>query len=119
LRDGKLDKELIEHLIEIGALEFVYVDEDGESIYKFTKKAKELVPDIYNEHMKDFNNLIFSLWMKDIIDVIFDENGEPLVGVNNNTHDLEKTQGLELEEKEALKEIISSWNEMGEEWYNE
>jgi hypothetical protein len=107
-----LDKELIEHLLSIGALEFVYVDSDGEDIYRFTKQAKELVPEIYNEHMKDFNNIIFSLWMKNVVDVIFDENGEPLIGINDNTYRQESIDDLDENEKEALKEIIYAWNEI-------
>jgi hypothetical protein len=107
-----LDKELIEYLLSIGALEFVYVDSDDEDIYRFTKDAKELVPDIYNEHMKEFNNIIFSLWMKNIIDIMFDENGEPLIGVNDNTYSQDAIDELEEDEQNALREIVHAWKEI-------
>ena len=107
-----MDKELIEYLLSIGALEFVYVDSDDEDIYRFTKDAKELVPDIYNEHMKEFNNIIFSLWMKNIIDIMFDENGEPLIGVNDNTYSQDAIDELEEDEQNALREIVHAWKEI-------
>lgn len=109
-----MEPELVEYLVSIGALEFCYIDDAGENIYRFTKDAKELVPDIYKEHMKEFNNVIFSLWLKDVVDIIFDEDGEPLIGINKNTYDNVYVDKLEDDEREALKEIIYTWNEIGD-----
>jgi hypothetical protein len=109
-----VDEETIEYLLEIGALEFDSVDESGENLYKFTKEAKDLVPEIYNEQMKDFNALVFSLWSKDLIDVCFDEAGEPLIGVNENSYDNNHYKKLSMEEFLALSEIREAWEEFEE-----
>jgi hypothetical protein len=114
LRDGNVDKEILEYLLSIGAVEFVYKDQDGEEIYRFTKIAKELVPQIYNEHMKDFNAMIFSLWRKELIDIVFDEVGEPLIGINENSYNEEMQKDLSVEEKDALIEIFAAWDELDE-----
>jgi hypothetical protein len=112
--DGKMDKETIEYLLGIGALEFCFVDENGEDVYKMTKEAATLVPEIYGEYMKNFNYLIFSLWNKDLIDVVFDESGEPLIGVNENTYNEELRLDISQEEREVLEEIIYTWKEKEE-----
>lgn len=110
-----MEQDDIECLLEIGALEFVYVDENGDNVYRFTDQAKTLVPEIYHEHMKDFSNIVFSLWNKNLIDVVFDEEGEPLISINNNSFDYEQIKELDEEEMDGLKEIIISWNERSKE----
>jgi hypothetical protein len=110
-----LDQDIIDYLIEIGALEFVHVDETGNNVYRFTELAKKLVPEIYYAHMKEFNNIVFSLWNKNLIDVVFDDEGEPLISINENSFDSEKIKELDEEEADGLKEIIISWNERSKE----
>jgi len=114
-----LDPEEILHLLKIGALEFVNVDENNENVYRFTQKAKKLVPELYDEHMKEFSNVVFSLWVKNMLDVVFDEEGEPLISINKNSCDSEKVKELDLDEKEVLSEIVISWEEKEGRWYND
>jgi hypothetical protein len=109
-----MDDETIEYLMSIGALEFDSVGEEGEPRYKFTEKARELVPDLYKEHMKDFNVLVFSLWSKDFIDVVFDEDGEPLISINENSFNPDKHDKLNDEEFSALIDILEAWEELEE-----
>jgi len=110
-----MDDEMVEYLLSIGALEYVFTDEDGEPIYRLTPDAKDLVPDLYEEHMKDFNSVVFSLWQKDLVDLVFDEGGEPLIGINNNTTDPEMIEMLDRQEKEAIEEILFVWKKKSEE----
>jgi hypothetical protein len=114
-----LDPEELLHLLEIGALEFVSVDENNEDVYRFTKNAKKLVPELYQEHMQEFSNVVFSLWTKNMLDVVFDEEGEPLISINEDSSDLKKIEQLDLDEKEVLFEIVSSWEEKEGRWYND
>ena len=112
---GSMDDELVEYLLSIGALEYVFTDDDGEPIYRLTPEAKELVPDLYEEHMKDFNSVVFSLWQKDLIDLVFDEDGEPMIGINVNTTDPAMVEILDKQEKEAIQEILFVWKKKSEE----
>lgn len=118
--DGKVDDELIQYLLSIGALEFVFIDEEGEHIYRLTPEARELVPDLYDEHMQNFTSSVFSLWSKDLIDVVFDENGEPLIGINDNTENEQLVSELDNQDKNILKEILFVWKKKleKEQWYN-
>jgi hypothetical protein len=109
-----MDDDTVEYLISIGALEFDGIDEDDQPLYRFTDSARELVPELYKEHMKDFNALVFSLWSKDFVDVVFDENGEPLISISENSFDEKKYQELGEEEFSALSDIIDAWEELEE-----
>jgi predicted ATP-grasp superfamily ATP-dependent carboligase len=109
-----VEEEMIQYLISIGALEYVFDDEDGEPVYRLTEEAKDLVPDLYEEHMKDFNSVVFSLWSKNLVDVVFDEDGEPMIGLNVNTDDLEMIEELDKQEKEVLEEILHIWKKKTE-----
>lgn len=113
--DGKVDDELIQYLLSIGALEFVFIDKEGEHIYRLTPEARELVPDLYDEHMKNFTSSVFSLWSKDLIDVVFDEDGEPLIGINSNTENEELVSKLDDNDKNILKEILFVWKKKEQE----
>lgn len=111
---GNVEEELVEYLLSIGALEYVFDDEDGEPIYRLTPDAKDLVPELYEEHTKDFNSVVFSLWRKNFIDVVFDEDGEPLIGINDNTINEDMVKELGREEREALQEILFVWKKKSE-----
>lgn len=110
-----MDEETIKYLLSIGALEYSHNDEDGEPVYRFTKDASTMVPDIYEEQMQDFNALVFQLWNKDMIDVFFDDDGDPIIGLNGNSENKDKIELLDIDEKDAMKEIISFWNQVDEE----
>jgi hypothetical protein len=110
-----MEEELIQYLLSIGALQFAFVDDHGEKVYRLTPEAKELVPTLYEEHIKDFNSTVFSLWNKGIIDIVFDENGEPLIGPNENSENKKKIKKLDKNEKEVLSEILFLWNKKQEE----
>lgn len=112
---GEMDKEDIEYFLSIGALEFSYVNEDGEDVYSLTEDALELAPELYEEQMKKFNEVIFSLWRKDVIDIMFDDEGEPMISLHQDTGELLKTTVLDEEEKETLEEILIAWHEKNNE----
>lgn len=112
---GSMEEELVQYLLSIGALEYVFDDEDGEAIYRLTPEAKDLVPDLYEEHMKDFNSVVFSLWSKNLINVVFDEDGEPLIGINDNTTNENMIKELDKQEREAIQEILFVWKKKSEE----
>jgi hypothetical protein len=104
-----LDDELIEYLLALGVLEYQLKDEDGNPIYRLTKEAEDLVPEIYKTHMQEFNAGIFSLWTKDMIDIVFDEDGDPMIGLNENSENSEKISYLDKKDRNTLAEITFIW----------
>jgi hypothetical protein len=73
--------EIIEYLIELGAMEIMGYDSVSDQFtYKVTSKCKEIYPELYYAHYEAVGEMAQQLWMKDIIDIIFTE-GQTIVGV--------------------------------------
>ena len=66
------DQEILDYLILNGGLEIVGVDSsNGSFLYYFTPKIKELMPDLYTEHINTINQEMLSLWEKGYINIDF------------------------------------------------
>jgi hypothetical protein len=73
--------EMIEHLIEIGAMEIMGYDSISDQFtYKVTSKCKELYPELYYAHYEAVGEMASQLWIKDVIDIVFTD-GQTIVGV--------------------------------------
>jgi hypothetical protein len=70
----------MEFLLEHGLIEIYGVDPITEEItYTMTDKCREVMPELFEEHMKHINQIAFDLWEKGYIEMNFDEEGTPLV----------------------------------------
>jgi hypothetical protein len=106
---GEISKEDIEYFLAIGALELSHINDEGEKVYHLTETAKEIAPQLYEKQMKGFNEILFSLWNKGVLDLSFDEDGEPLISLNEDTESLLEKNILDEEEKEVMEQIVLSW----------
>lgn len=108
-----LDKDFVEYLIKIGAIQEAFEDQDtNRQIYKFTDEAADLVPEIYHQHMKDFNAMVFNLWNKNVIDIIFSEDGDPMISLNENSYSFDMIKDLSEEEAIALHELTKIYEQL-------
>jgi hypothetical protein len=70
----------MEFLLEHGLIEIYGVDPITEEItYTMTDKCREVMPELFEEHMKHINQIAFDLWEKGYIEMNFDEEGTPMV----------------------------------------
>ena len=99
------NKEMMEFLKSIGAIEEV------EGGFRLTESAVNTVPDMVKKHEQNFNNDVFSLWMNDMLDLNFDEDGEPMIDLSDISRD-EEMQLLLLtnQEKLTLEMIILQYD---------
>lgn len=102
-----MDKDEAEHiidsLIERGALEMTGVDKDGDVIYRVTEKCKDLFPELYYEHMKQTDDIAFSLWQKDLVDIRFTDDGHYIsIAPNAAEKFVEHIENLTEDEKNVL-----------------
>jgi hypothetical protein len=104
--DGTFD--FIDHLIAVGALELVGIDENGEPRYLLTERCKEMYPDVYSEFMLDVGEFISRMWQIDMLDLVFEEN-EILVKLTENTFKKEKIAELSSEDREQLFLIVDHY----------
>lgn len=112
--DEELTSQFIEYLIEEGCMEVTGIEPSGEFLFSVTPKMEEIFPEIWDEIMSFSNQLVYELWQKDLVDVIFNSNGETLVTVNDNTL---KYKEYELNEEQELM-IETIINRMNSEDYD-
>lgn len=63
------------NLIDKGAVSFEGLDENGEPLYRFTEKLKDVAPELYKMHTQMLNTEIMALWEKGFVEMdLFDPN---------------------------------------------
>lgn len=98
--------DILGHLILSGAAEFAAIDsETGEMLYSFTPKLKEVMPELYEEHLKDINENIIRLWKMDFISIDF--SGDSLkIGLTDKAFDEQALSELSKDDSWSIKEIM-------------
>lgn len=105
LDDDSISK-IIDNLILEGGMEVAGVDpETGEMLYLFTPKVKEIMPELYHDHLNFVNDELMSLWEKGYVDIDFFQD-DPLIFLNKKSYNKEEVNKLSKEEKWSLKELI-------------
>jgi hypothetical protein len=105
--------EMIEYLIELGAMEIMGYDSVSDNFtYRITSKCKEIYPELYYSHYEAVGELAQSLWMQDIIDIVFTE-GETIVGVTQEQIDFikETMNTFTDDERFFLETILSHYDQ--------
>lgn len=99
------DQDAIDYLILNKALEVAGVDsKTGELLYSFTPKIKELMPELYKEHLNHVNQEIMILWEKGFVDIDF-MSDNPIVTLSAKAFDNSEIDGLSNDHKWALEEM--------------
>jgi hypothetical protein len=80
--------------------------------YRITSKCKEIYPELYYAHYEAVGELAQSLWMQDIIDIIFTE-GQTIVGVTQEQVDFikETIDTFTDDERFFLETIINHYDQ--------
>ena len=103
--------KIIDDLILDGGIEVAGVDPDtGEILYAFTPKVKELMPELYNDHMNFVNDELMVLWEKGYINIDFFSD-DPLISLTTKAYNEEEVDKLSKQERwslEELKRVIGS-----------
>lgn len=98
------DKDAIDYLILNKALEVAGIDSNGELLYAFTPKIKEIMPALYKEHMNHVNSEIMVLWEKGFVDIdLLSE--EPVVTLTKKSFNESEISKLPEEQRWGLNEI--------------
>jgi hypothetical protein len=100
------EEKMIEKLILEGGLETVGVDQEtGELLYSFTPKIKNLMPDLYDEHITDVNACVMNLWEKGFLEIDFFAE-EPIITLSKKAFDRAAVEGLSKKDRWNLFEIM-------------
>ena len=99
------EDELIKNLILEGALEVAGLDsETGEFLYSVTPKMQEVMPDMYEDHLKVVNKDLLNLWEKGYLDIDF-FLPDPIVTISKKGLDKAEVSKLTKPEIWALEEV--------------
>jgi hypothetical protein len=103
------DEEIIDKLLLENALEVVGIDKsNGEFLYAFTPKIKEVMPELYEDHLNFVNSEIMILWEKGYLNVDFLAD-DPAVTVTDKAFiqkELDKLSKQELWSLEEIKRLL-------------
>lgn len=99
--DLAIEKLILEGALEVGGIDI----ESGEILYNFTGKLKEVMPELYNEHLNFVNSEIMFLWEFGFlsIDNMLDDN--PRVNLTLKAYDQDKIKELPTDKQRSLQEI--------------
>jgi len=99
--------DIIQQLIEMGALEVVGYDAKSDQItYGLTPKCQELFPELFDEHFKMINEIAFKLWNQGIIEMQFDSDGVPMVMIKDLEYTINIKDNLPDEDRFFLENLI-------------
>jgi hypothetical protein len=104
------DDKMIEKLILEGGLETVGIDQEtGELLYSFTPKIKNIMPDLYNEHMTEVNSCIMELWEKGFVNIDLLAS-DPIITLTEKSFDFVEVEGLSKKDRWNLFEVMRLLN---------
>lgn len=104
------EEQMLLELIDKGAVKFNGFDENGEAIYQFTEKLKDINPELYALHNQMLNTEIMTLWEKGFVDMdLFDDN--PTVRLTKKAFDENEIDVLNEHMQGFLKEIKRIYSE--------
>jgi DNA-binding PadR family transcriptional regulator len=106
--------DIIEKFLRDGILEIAGIEEEtGLNTYRITEKGKKIIPVLESEKQAAMNSIVFALWTKNMINLNFDKDGNPIVALNKNSFDEKKIAELHPEERVTLRQFVDIIKEKG------
>ena len=97
--------EIIDYLILEGGIEVAGVDPNTqEMLYAFTPKLKEIMPELYHDHLNFVNDELMVLWEKGYVDIDFLKD-DPLISISDKSYNPEEVKKLSKQERWSLQEL--------------
>jgi hypothetical protein len=91
--DEENDAKLAYYL-EIGAVSFEGVDENGEIIYSISENAKEIAPELWQSHVDYVDRSLIDLYEQGLVDIEYNENLEATIHISPEGQRIAKEKGL-------------------------
>ena len=99
------EQRIIDKLILNGAMEMAGIDsKTGEILYQFTPKLKEVMPELYNEHLNFVNAELMRLWEKGFVNMDL-MSDSPIVTLSEKAFNEEEMSSLSDQDKWAIQEV--------------
>ena len=93
--DEERDDDMkMSYYLEIGAIELVGMDENGEMIFSINETAKDSAPELWEAHVKYVDESLLKLYEEGLMQVEYDENLEATLHLSPEGQKLAKQLGL-------------------------
>ena len=92
-RDEQFEMDLA-YYMEIGAVNLVGINEDGEAVYEITELAQELAPELWQAHTDYIDRTMIELFDAGLLNVEYDENLEATIHLTKEGYEVAKEYGL-------------------------
>lgn len=92
--DDEVFSEKLGYYLEIGAVELVGMDPDGEIIYQLSDKAEELAPELMQAHQEYIDKTLLELYEKDLISIEYNEDLEAIISISPEGIEIARRYGL-------------------------
>lgn len=92
-RDEQFEMDLA-YYMEIGAVNLVGLNDDGEAVYEITEQAQELAPELWQAHIDYVDQTMMELFEAGLLNVEYDENLEATIHLTPEGYEIAKEYGL-------------------------
>jgi hypothetical protein len=89
-----MESEDLEYYLEVGAVELTGIDENGEFMFRITKKAKEVAPLLWKAHQQNVDEMLMDLYEKGLLSVSYNEELEATFELTDEGISLAEEYGL-------------------------
>jgi hypothetical protein len=86
--------ERLAYYIQIGAIDPMGLDENGEVIFQVTEKAKDLVPELWDAHASYVDEMLVDLFERDLISIEYNENLEAQISLTDEARKIIADKGI-------------------------
>jgi hypothetical protein len=94
MTEDEANDERLAYYLEIGAVSFEGVDENGEIIYSISDNAKELAPELWQSHIDYVDKSLIELYEQGMVEIEYNEDLEATIHLTPEGHRVAKEKGL-------------------------
>jgi hypothetical protein len=94
MNEEEANDERIAYYLQIGAISFEGMDENGEIIYAISETAKELAPELWQSHTEYVDRSLLELYEQGLVEIEYDENLQATMHISPEGQRIAREKGL-------------------------
>ena len=94
MNEEEENDERIAYYLQIGAISFEGMDENGEIIYAISETAKELAPELWQSHIEYVDRSLIELYQQGLAEIEYNENLEATIHISPEGQKIAREKGL-------------------------
>ena len=94
MNEEDANDERIAYYLQIGAISFEGMDENGEIIYAISEDAKELAPELWQSHIEYVDRSLIELYEQGLVEIEYNENLEAILHISPEGQKIAREKGL-------------------------